>query len=218
MTHAKICCIASQEEAEMAAAAGARAIGLVGAMPSGPGPIADDLIARIAGAMRGRVLSVLLSAETTAAGLVAHVARCLPDAVQIVDAPRPGAVAALRRAAPGVTVIRVIHVGGAEAEAEAAEAARAADMLLLDSGVPARRELGGTGRVHDWAVSARIVRASPVPVWLAGGLGPANAARAVAEVGAHGLDVCSGLRPGGRLDPGLLGAFMAAIRGGVCRS
>ena len=47
-TRVKVCCIASPEEAGMAIAAGADALGLVGAMPSGPGPIPDDrfLLAR----------------------------------------------------------------------------------------------------------------------------------------------------------------------------
>ena len=44
----KICCISSREEARMAIDAGAWALGLVAEMPSGPGPIADELIAEIA--------------------------------------------------------------------------------------------------------------------------------------------------------------------------
>ncbi len=84
--------------------------------------------------------------------------------------------------------------------------------FLLDSGRPAARELGGTGRVHDWAVSATFVAASPVPVFLAGGLNPGNAAAAVARVQPAGLDVCSGLRVDGRLDAALARRFVAAAR------
>ncbi|MEL6234988.1 MAG: phosphoribosylanthranilate isomerase [Pseudomonadota bacterium] len=214
MTAVKICCIATLEEAEMAISAGAAAIGLVGAMPSGPGPIPDARIAQIAQAVRGRAMSVLLTSETAPDAVVAHVARCHPSAVQLVDAVQPGTVAALRSAFPDLTIIQVIHVGGPSAVADAQAAVEAADMLLLDSGAPEKavKELGGTGRVHDWSISAQIVRESACPVWLAGGLSPANAADAIATVAPHGLDICTGLRPDGRLDPRLLSAFMALAR------
>lgn len=214
MTRIKICCIQSVAEAECAARAGADAIGLVAAMPSGPGPIADEAIATITDAMRGRIMTVLLSAETWAEALIEHVARTQPAAVQLVDRVEADAIPALRAACPGLTVIQVIHVGGEKALDEAAEAAERADMLLLDSGSPDAelRTLGGTGRRHDWRLSRRIVEAAAVPVWLAGGLSPANAASAVREVAPWGLDICSGLRPHGRLDPRLLHAFMRAVR------
>ncbi|MEM8740207.1 MAG: phosphoribosylanthranilate isomerase [Pseudomonadota bacterium] len=214
MTAVKICCIASLEEAELAIAAGAAAIGLVGPMPSGPGAIPDARSAQIAQAVRGRAMSVLLTCETAPDAVVAHVARCRPSAVQLVDTPQPGTIAALRTAFAGLTIIQVIHIGGPSAVADAKAAAAAVDMLLLDSGAPemAVKELGGTGRVHDWSISAQIVRDSACPVWLAGGLSPDNAAAAISAVAPHGLDICTGLRPEGRLDPRLLSAFMALAR------
>jgi phosphoribosylanthranilate isomerase len=97
---------------------------------------------------------------------------------------------------------------------EALQAAEGSDYLLLDSGRPgaAVAELGGTGRVHDWTLSARIVESSPVPVFLAGGLRPENVAEAVGAVAPFGVDVCSGLRdPAGRLLPARLEAFVRAL-------
>lgn len=208
----KICCIQSVAEAEIAVAAGAALLGLVGAMPSGPGPIGDDAIAEIAGWAPPGVATVLLSSETTAEGLIAHAARCRPTALQIVDAPEAGARAALRRALPGLKIIQVVHVEGPSAVAEA-RAAEDADAILLDSGRPSApvRELGGTGRVHDWDIAASVVRAVARPVFLAGGLGPGNAAAAVRRVGPYGLDLCSGVRTGDRLDPAKLAAFFDAV-------
>jgi phosphoribosylanthranilate isomerase len=89
------------------------------------------------------------------------------------------------------------------------------DAFLLDSGNPklAVKELGGTGRVHDWHVSRRVVEAVDRPVFLAGGLAPENAAEAVRRVRPFGLDLCSGVRRKGRLDAGRLAAFFAAIHG-----
>ena len=73
------------------------------------------------------------------------------------------------------------------------------------------KELGGTGRVHDWEHSRQIRDTVSVPVLLAGGLHPGNARAALQQVEPAGLDVCSGLRLNGRLDARLLHAFFGAI-------
>ena len=138
-------------------------------------------------------------------------------ALQLVDALPRGAHAELRRRLPGVKLVQVIHVTGPESIDEAEAVAGEVDAILLDSGNPTLeiKELGGTGRRHDWEVSRRIREAVEAPVWLAGGLRPENAAEAVEAVGPFGLDVCSGLRSGGdfSLDVGKLRAFTAAVKG-----
>ena len=85
--------------------------------------------------------------------------------------------------------------------------------FLLDSGRPnaAVAELGGTGRAHDWGVSAAFVRASEKPVFLAGGLSAGNVAEAIGRVRPYGLDLCSGVRTDGRLDGAKLAAFVLAV-------
>jgi phosphoribosylanthranilate isomerase len=90
--------------------------------------------------------------------------------------------------------------------------AEVADAILLDSRTADR--LGGTGRTHDWAVSARIVAALvPLPAYLAGGLTPGNVAAAIARVRPAGVDVNSGVEDAaGRKDPARLRAFIAAAR------
>ena len=95
------------------------------------------------------------------------------------------------------------------------QAAEQVDYLLLDSGNPnlAVKELGGTGRTHNWAISRRIVEQAPVPVFLAGGLKAANVQTAIQEVQPYGLDLCSGVRSDGRLDPRKLEAFFTAVHG-----
>lgn len=216
----KICCIASIEEARIAEAAGASLIGLVGAMPSGPGPIADERAAQIAAATPPGLVSVLLTEETTADAVVAHAQRVRPAAIQLVDACERGTIPALREALPGIRVLQVIHVEdeGALGQARAsAEGSEPPDAILLDSGSPSApvRELGGTGRTHDWSISARIVAECPLPVFLAGGLRPDNVAEAVARIRPFGLDLCTGVRTDGKLDPAKLAAFMeAAGQGG----
>ncbi len=213
MVFVKVCCIASIGEAELALAAGASALGLVSAMPSGPGPIAEAEIARIAAAVPPATETFLLTARVDAEAIASQQRRCGTSAVQLVDAVAESELRRLRRLLPDTRLVQVIHVTGPESVDEARAAAPLVDTLLLDSGNPrlAVKELGGTGRVHDWATSRRIVESVAVPVLLAGGLHPGNARDALAQVAPAGLDVCSGLRLNGRLDAGRLHDFFRAI-------
>ncbi len=210
----KVCCIESVEEARRAIAAGADALGLVSAMPSGPGVISEELIRTIATGAPPPVATFLLTCLTDADAIIAQHGRCLTSVIQLVAAVAPAQVRRVRAALPGIKLVQVVHVTGPEALEAAREAAETADALLLDSGRPdaAVPELGGTGRTHDWVLGRRIVEASAVPVFLAGGLRPGNVAAAVAAVGPFGVDACSGVRTDGHLDPAKLGAFLAAAR------
>ena len=210
----KICCIASVTEARWAQAAGAAALGLVSAMPSGPGVIDDATLATIAVAMRGSGLrSFLLTARTLAAEIAAQQRAAGTTTLQLVDQVAPAALRRLRALCPGVELVQVIHVSGEGAVDEALAVAPLVDAILLDSGntTLAVKELGGTGRTHDWALSRRIREAvAPLPLWLAGGLRADNVGRAIAMVQPQGLDLCTGVRTDGRLDPAKLQRFMAA--------
>jgi phosphoribosylanthranilate isomerase len=209
----KICCIASREEAALAIRHGAAAIGLVGPMPSGPGVICDTLIAEIAAAVPPAIATFLLTSETEPEAIVDHVRRCGTTTVQIVDAVKTDAYQALRRALPDVAIVQVIHVTGPESLEEAKARAPLVDALLLDSGRPqaAVKELGGTGRVHDWSLSRRIATEVACPVYLAGGLKPENVAEAYRQVRPFGIDLCTGVRREGNLDPERLAGLFAAL-------
>ena len=215
-TRIKVCCIASIAEAQLAIEHGADALGLVSAMPSGPGPISEERIAAIAARVPPPIATFLLTAHTQVEDIVAQHRRCRTTTIQLVDRLTGGSLAELRAALPGIGIVQVIHVTGPESLDEAREAAPHVHALLLDSGNPraAVKELGGTGRVHDWETSRRIRDASPVPVFLAGGLRPDNAAAAIATVRPWGLDLCSGVRRDGALDPERLRQFMSAVAGG----
>jgi phosphoribosylanthranilate isomerase len=213
-TRVKICCIASGEEARIAVAAGADALGLVARMPSGPGPISDDLIAAIAAEIAPPVATFLLTAETTAVAIAAHVRATRPSVVQIVSHIDPAEAAKLALLEPQVRRVQVVHVEGPGALAMIPLYAPYVHAFLLDSGRPnaAVAELGGTGRAHDWTISAAFVRASERPVFLAGGLTAGNVGEAIRQVRPFGLDLCSGVRRNGRLDAGKVAAFMSAVR------
>ncbi|HMC98801.1 MAG TPA: phosphoribosylanthranilate isomerase [Ferruginibacter sp.] len=210
----KICCISSIEEAKMAIRAGADALGLVGKMPSGPGPIPDELIAEIAKTIHPPIASFLLTSEQSATGIIDHIKRVHTNTVQIVDELQEGAYTHIREALPHIRIVQVIHVTGEESIAQALQVQEHVDAILLDSGNPklAIKTLGGTGNVHDWKISKQLVEAVSVPVFLAGGLNAENVAEAIATVQPFGVDVCSGVRSDGKLDRQKLEGFIAAVR------
>jgi phosphoribosylanthranilate isomerase len=208
----KICCMRSRAEAALAIDHGASAIGLVGAMPSGPGPIDDQLIAEIARSVPPPVATFLLSSCQSVAGIVAHHRRTRTSVIQIVDELLEGTYLDLRDELPGVKLVKVIHVSMDGSVDRAVAVSAYVDALLLDSGRPdlAVKELGGTGRTHDWRISRLIREVVDIPVFLAGGLRPENVREAIDTVSPFGIDLCSGVRSGDRLDPVKLSAFMKA--------
>lgn len=197
----------------MAIDAGASAIGLVSEMPSGPGPIPESLIAEIAATVPPGVSSFLLTCKEDAASIIDQQRRLRVNTIQICDRLPQGSHQELREALPGVSLVQVVHVTGPEAVDEAIAIASQVDAVLLDSGNQslAIKELGGTGRIHDWSLSRQIREAVAVPLFLAGGLNPTNVAAAIREVQPFGIDVCSGLRTNGNLDRQKLLEFFDAV-------
>jgi phosphoribosylanthranilate isomerase len=206
----KICCIASIDEAKLAVEAGASAIGLVGNMPSGPGPIPDELIRRIALTVPPPIASFLLTSETSSKGIIDHYNRTQTSVIQLVDMPKEDTYADLRQALPSVKIVQVIHVLDEESVEQAITISAMVDAILLDSGNPNLeiKELGGTGRVHNWNLSLKIRLGSYCPVFLAGGLNVDNVRAAIETVEPFGIDVCSGVRTNGKLDITKLHEFM----------
>lgn len=211
----KVCCIASVEEARIAIELGAGAVGLVSEMPSGPGVISDELIEEIAASIPPPIASFLLTCQEDVEAIIDQQKRLRVNTLQLCDHLEGGSHRQLRDALPGVSLVQVIHVNGPESIKEAVVVAPHVDAILLDSGNrnAAVKELGGTGRVHDWSLSKQIREAVHVPVFLAGGLKSANVAAAINQVGPFGVDVCSGVRTEGRLDQNKLSRFFEAVHG-----
>lgn len=214
MPRIKICCIGGEDEAWTAIRAGASALGLVSVMPSGPGVIDERRIAEIARRTPPGVASFLLTSARDAGAIVDQQRRTAVNTLQIVDEVGPHVLAHLRGHLPGIALVQVIHVVGPDSIEAAAAVAPHVNAILLDSGNPALavKELGGTGRVHNWAISRAIRERVDVPVYLAGGLRAENVGDAIRQVGPFGIDVCSGVRTDGALDPTKLAAFVDAVR------
>ena len=210
----KICCIQNLAEARMAIDYGAAAIGLVSAMPSGPGAIPEQDIAEVAAAIPLPTRTFLLTSLTDAEAIAEQHTRLGTTTLQLVDTVAANGLARLREYLPAVELVQVIHVVDESSVQEAIAVAPLVDAILLDSGRPraAVKELGGTGRVHDWRLSRQIRELVTVPIYLAGGLKADLVAEAWAVVQPYGFDVCSGLRTGGVLDELKLQAFMERVR------
>ena len=140
-----------------------------------------------------------------------HVNYCGTNTVQVVNHIEPSEWPKLIELLPSATRrVQVVHVEGGEALQLVEQYAPFVHAFLLDSGRPSAEmpELGGTGRVHDWDVSARFVELSPKPVFLAGGINEANVQQAISKVTPYGLDLCSSVRVDGMLSREKLTEFM----------
>ena len=209
----KICCISSIEEASLAIAHGAAAIGLVGRMPSGPGIITDELIHSIAKTVPPPIDSFLLTSETTAEAIIEHHNKVNTTTIQMVDALTDRQYHKIREAIPHVKLVQVIHVLDEKAVQEAIEISEWVDAILLDSGNPnlSNKVLGGTGKIHNWDLSKKIRENISIPTYLAGGINKDNIRKAIDHVQPYGIDLCSSVRTNGQLDERKLEELFKAL-------
>jgi len=209
----KICCISSIKEAKMAIEAGASGLGFVGPMPSGPGIIANELIHKIVKTVPPPIATFLLTSETKAENILKHYQKVNTSTIQMVDALENLEYHLLRDRLPNVKLVQVIHVINEDSVREAIEISKYVDAILLDSGHPKLqiKELGGTGRTHDWSLSKKINNAIDIPVFLAGGINKDNVKEAIEVVQPFGVDLCSSVRSNGKLDQEKLTEFFKAV-------
>ena len=214
-TKVKICCISSENEAKAALELGSDVLGLVAKMPSGPGTINDDLIQSIIKSVPPETTIFLLTPKTNPQEIIAQQRLTGANCLQLVDAVKVEDYKILRDNLPNIQLIQVIHVIDDHSIDEAKQYAEVADMILLDSGNPnlAVKELGGTGRIHNWELSRKIVESITKPVFLAGGLKPENIREAIKSVKPYGVDICSGVRTDEKLDLKKLNLFLSQIKG-----
>ncbi|MBN2091245.1 phosphoribosylanthranilate isomerase [candidate division KSB1 bacterium] len=209
----KICCILNESEAQMAIKHGADAVGLVSAMPSGPGVIPDIEIAKIVRMVPPPVATFLLTCKTESKEIIAQHQNIHSTSIQLVDSVPAAVYGELRKHLPAVKIVQVIHVRNENSINEALAIQNFIDAILLDSGNPnlETKELGGTGRTHNWDISQKIRELVDIPAFLAGGLKPENIKEAIEKVRPFGVDICSGVRTNGKLDESKLKSFFSEI-------
>ena len=192
---------------------GASALGLVSDMPSGPGVINVDLIAEFASKIPPPIATFLLTSKQTAEEIIEQQLKTKVNTLQLVDNVAFSELKKLRKQLPGIKLVQVIHVVEEHSIDEALNVQEYVDALLLDSGNPKLeiKELGGTGRTHNWSISKQIRDQVDIPIFLAGGLNPGNALEAIKTVEPYGLDICSGVRTENRLDEEKLKLFFKIV-------
>ena len=198
----KICCISSLTEAKIAIKMGASALGLVSEMPSGPGVISMETIKLIAASVPPPIATFLLTSKQNINEIIKQHEYCRTSTIQICDDLTIGTHKDLKEALPGIAIVQVIHVTGDESITEALAIQNEVDAILLDSGNQSKKvkELGGTGRTHNWEISCKIREKLDIPIFLAGGIKPNNIAQAIDQVHPFGIDLCSGVRTDGKLN------------------
>ena len=216
MIRVKICCIKSVEEARIAVGAGASALGFVSEMPSVPGVVSYEKIADILRTIPPAIGTFLLTSKRSAEEILLQHRLCPTNTLQLTDTLAEEELPILRKSLPGIKLVQVVHVIDESSVREAVEVSKFVDGILLDSGNPNLeiKELGGTGKVHDWRLSRRIRDEIDIPLFLAGGLRANNVRLAISQVAPFGVDICSGVRTEDVLDSAKLNDFMAAIRVG----
>jgi phosphoribosylanthranilate isomerase len=208
----KICGMRRVEDALAAVDAGADAVGCLVGLDY---PATDSIDSRTArgifAALPPFIARVLVTHRTGLADVAALMREAGATVAQLHGDFPTVAIPALRESLPYAAIVKSVHVTGDETIAAALAAARSADAILLDT--IARGRIGGTGKTHDWSISARIAAASPKPVILAGGLNPDNVAEAIARVRPFAVDVNSGTRgPDGWKDHARIRAFISASK------
>jgi phosphoribosylanthranilate isomerase len=210
LVRVKVCCIQNIDEAKLAIKYGASALGFVSAMPSGPGVIPEDLIEKIISEVPPSIGTFLLTSKTDVKSIITQQSKTKANTIQICDRLQKGTYEELKESLPGISIVQVIHVRDESSIEESINISSKVDGLLLDSGNQTLKikELGGTGRTHNWEISRKIVENVNKPVFLAGGLTPENVIEAVDTVKPFGVDVCTGLRINGKLNEEKLFIFI----------
>ncbi|MEP7145472.1 MAG: phosphoribosylanthranilate isomerase, partial [bacterium] len=208
------CCISSIDEAKLAIKYGASALGLVSQMPSGPGVISDEKIIEIMKVIPDNTDSFLLTSETSSEEIIKQHNKFKTKTLQLVDKVDTVVYQELSRQLPGTVLVQVVHVTNDLSVEYATEVSQYVDAILLDSGNPDLKvkELGGTGRVHNWQLSKKIRETVNIPVILAGGLNSENVREAIKTVEPYAVDLCSGVRTNGQLDEVKLKQFFNSVR------
>ncbi|HCX22378.1 MAG: N-(5'-phosphoribosyl)anthranilate isomerase [Flammeovirgaceae bacterium] len=213
-TRIKICCMSSMEEIQTAINACADAVGFVCATPTSIRTIDKQKVAQITRVVPPPIDTFVLTSETEALKIAENVKLTGASTVQILSHISLEDSKLLSELLPNTKRVQVVHVESEESFDLIEKYSAYVHSFLLDSGKPNLKtpEFGGTGRTHDWTISAEFVRRSPIPVFLAGGLNSENVLKAIKLVRPYGVDLCSGARTNNRLDIQKLEAFINQVQ------
>ena len=192
----KICGIRNVEEAQQIYSLRPDAIGILVQYNKdyAANTVSQEFARRIVEATPSYINVFILTEKADAESNIAYCRSIGNRYIQLTGDIPPEEIDKIKEELPYLGIIKVIHVTGEEAlgVAKLYEACDSVDELLLDSRIG--RKSGGTGRIHDWELSRRIVEESRKYVWLAGGLTTKNLREAIETVRPYGVDVETGVQ------------------------
>jgi phosphoribosylanthranilate isomerase len=195
----KICGITNEEDALMAVAMGADALGFIFA-PS-PRQVVARRVYDITRQLPREIMTIGVFRNDTPERVIELVHTAGLKGAQLHGHETPEVTQHVRSA---VTYVIKAFSAGSEALASAND--HKADFLLIDAPMP------GSGTVFDWNLIDSVPKGAP-PILLAGGLHPDNVATAIRRVRPFGVDVASGVESSpGHKDARKVRAFILAAR------
>ncbi|MDP8243143.1 MAG: phosphoribosylanthranilate isomerase [Candidatus Hinthialibacter antarcticus] len=218
----KICGLTNLDDINLIAQAGADYGGLLVNIDSPRGVTLEDA-QRLSADMPLPLVAVTMNEE---AAYILRVAELLkPTALQLHGAESPETVSLLKQETRA-EIWKVIHLpacdDGTAPELDqilkkiAPYQEAGADRILIDAKavVAGVAQMGGTGKTVDWNAARVLRKALALPLVLAGGVKPGNAAEAVSSVKPYAIDVSSGVeQEKGKKDPAKVHALIEAVRG-----
>ncbi|MDH7596732.1 MAG: phosphoribosylanthranilate isomerase [Methanothrix sp.] len=205
MTRVKICGLTDEDELRCALKAGADAVGFIVEIERSRHRLSVDEARDLIEMVPPFTASVAVI-EPDCVEDALRLAGCLEsDALQIHGGISLEEIGEIRRRVPQRIIVAVPP--GSE---RALEMSRVADAVLVDT--PVSGGLGGSGRTHDWSVTARMRSMLRTPLILAGGLRPENIVDAIDAVKPYAVDVSSGVETNGRKDPAKIEEFVRRVR------
>ena len=188
MVNVKICGVHNKDEARKSIEYGADFLGILINIPETNLSLSPSE-AKLIISTQKKVKFIILTIEKNSKKLLSLVRELSPWGIQLLR-PTKDNVNFLSRNSK-VKVIPVIHITK-KTDIDKIKLFKKADYIILDSKLG--RNLGGTGKVHDWNISKKIVSNSKIPIFLAGGLNERNVKEAIKLVNPYAVDAESSLR------------------------
>lgn len=193
MAKVKICGITNVEDAFKAAELGADFLGFIVEVDFSKDSLTREEAKELMTKLPLEVRPVLVTYLDKANKIIELAKKVNPEVIQLhnpkVDLKLIGKI---RKALPKIEITKTIHVSDESAIEEAKKYEKYVDYLLLDT--KAKGKLGGTGVVHNWKISRKIVKSVKCNVFLAGGLNPTNVHLAIEKVKPFAVDTNSGVK------------------------
>ncbi|PLX86199.1 MAG: phosphoribosylanthranilate isomerase [Desulfuromonas sp.] len=219
----KLCGTASVADRDMAAQAGADWFGVVVEADFSPRSLTIE--AALPLFFEPPIPAVALVFDMDEARLRQLIDALSPAAIQFLSPAAPVLLRRLKGDYPNVELWQSVHLppAGSEVAFDAVlnsvqgYLTAGIDLLLFDTAatVAGTKKFGGTGITADWGIIRQVLDRfrGRVPVLLAGGIDPQNAAAGIEAVRPDGIDLCSGVEAApGQRDPVKVADLMAAVR------